>query len=165
MTSSDNNNFVYILMGVCGSGKSTLGSALSQRIQATFIEGDDLHPQQNIAKMSNSIPLDDADRLPWLREITRRCSTELEHNNVVITCSALKKSYRDLLREINGSVKFVHLQGDRDAIVRRMTARSDHFMPEALVSSQFDTLEPTQGEADVIEIDIALPLALQLNQI
>ncbi len=165
MASSDTNNTVYILMGVCGSGKSTLGSALSQRIQATFIEGDDLHPPENIAKMSNSIPLDDADRLPWLLEITRRCNAELEHNSIVITCSALKKSYRDLLRKIQGPVKFVHLQGNRETIMQRMIERSDHFMPKTLVTSQFDTLEPTQDEADVIPIDITIPLEQQLNKI
>jgi len=165
MASSNNNNVVYVLMGVCGSGKSTLGFALSQRIQATFIEGDDFHSQQNIAKMSKSIPLDDADRMPWLQAIARRCSTEIQHNNVVITCSALKKSYRNLLREIDGPVKFVHLLGSPDSILQRMAGRTDHFMPETLVSSQFEALESTRDEADVIEIDIATPLEQQLNKI
>ncbi|ACQ91857.1 carbohydrate kinase, thermoresistant glucokinase family [Tolumonas auensis DSM 9187] len=145
-----------ILMGVSSTGKSSVGAALAKVIGAKFIDGDDLHPRNNILKMSNKQPLNDDDRSPWLERI-RDAAFSLEKKNEtgIIVCSALKKKYRDLIREGNEHVAFLHLAGDFELVLARMQARKGHFMPVELLKNQFETLEsPDASEPDVIHIDI-----------
>ena len=130
-----------ILMGVSGTGKTTVGQALAQALGAKFIDGDDLHPRQNIIKMAASQPLDDDDRQPWLERIADVIfSLEQKNESGVLVCSALKKRYRDRLREGSGNLRFLWLTGDYKCILQRMQQRKGHFMPEALLRSQFAAL-------------------------
>lgn len=140
-----------VIMGVSGSGKSVVGTELAQRLGYAFHDADDFHPESNISKMSAGIPLDDNDRVPWLKEIAN-CISEYENqgNSCVIACSALKKSYRDILR-VSSSVVFVFLKGSPETILPRVQAREDHFMPAALLESQFSVLE---APTDAIEVEI-----------
>jgi len=135
----------YVIMGVAGCGKSSVGQAIADQIGATFVDGDDLHPAANIAKMSAGDPLNDADRAPWLQAVgTALASTA---SPCIIACSALKKSYRDIIRtNANTPVTFLHLHGDRAVIEGRMSAREGHFMPVSLLDSQFAALEPLEGD-------------------
>ncbi|WP_368163574.1 gluconokinase [Aeromonas sp. R6-2] len=144
-----------IVMGVSGSGKSSVGARVAEAIGAKFIDGDDLHPRANIQKMANGTPLNDADRAPWLERI-RDAAYSLEHKNEtgIIVCSALKRQYRDLIRDGNRSVRFLFLDGEFNLILERMKARQGHFMKEAMLQSQFTTLERPEGETGVIRIDI-----------
>ena len=145
-------------MGVCGCGKSSFGYCLSGAIGATFIEGDTLHPPANIDKMSKGIPLTDKDRLPWLESIVSQTRTLLDTGqSVVVACSALKLSYRQMLRQIDNSLHFAHLCGNREIIEDRMNNRIDHFMPMSLLESQINTLQSTANESDVIELNLQLP--------
>jgi gluconokinase len=144
-----------VVMGVAASGKTTVAEGLAQTLHATYLEGDDFHPPANIAKMSNGIPLTDADRWPWLSAV---CHALASHDRVVVTCSALKKSYRDLLRTA-GSVRFVYLDIDRDVALARIASRKGHFMTSQMIESQFATLEvPGPDEPDVVRIDAGLSL-------
>lgn len=144
-----------IVMGVSACGKSTVGQLLANRIGAKFIDGDDLHPKANILKMSRGEPLDDKDREPWLERI-RDAAFSLESKNEtgVLVCSALKKSYRDQIREGNSNVTFLFLDGDFELILERMRSRTGHFMKENMVRSQFDVLERPTNEHQVITVDI-----------
>lgn len=145
-----------ILMGVSGSGKSTVGAAVAREIQAKFIDGDDLHPRANIQKMSRGQPLNDDDRTPWLQRLND-AAYSLNHKNEtgIIICSALKRRYRDLLRKDNDNMVFVYLKGSFDVILTRLQTRSGHFMPIDLLKSQFEALEePESDEKDIICIDI-----------
>ncbi|KAA8996417.1 gluconokinase [Affinibrenneria salicis] len=145
-----------ILMGVSGSGKSSVGAALARAIKAKFIDGDDLHPRANIQKMASGLPLNDEDRAPWLERLND-AAYSLRHKNEtgIIVCSALRKRYRDLLRHGNEGMIFLHLKGSFDLILQRHQARAGHFMPTGLLKSQFDTLEePGADEPDVLAIDI-----------
>lgn len=145
-----------LLMGVSSTGKSSVGTALAQAINAKFIDGDDLHPKSNILKMSSGKPLDDTDRDPWLTRIRDAAfSIGHKHEQGVIVCSALKRCYRDQIRDGNDHLIFLHLHGDFELVAQRMLQRKDHFMPQSLLKSQFETLEqPTADETDVIEISI-----------
>ncbi|PVZ84593.1 gluconate kinase [Serratia sp. S1B] len=145
-----------ILMGVSGSGKSTIGAAVAQEIKAKFIDGDDLHPRANIQKMANGQPLNDDDRAPWLQRLND-VAYSLNHKSEtgIIVCSALKRRYRDQLRKDNDNMVFIYLKGSFEVIQARLQARSGHFMPSNLLKSQFDTLEePSADEPDVICVDI-----------
>lgn len=144
-----------IVMGVCASGKSTIGEKIAQRLGAKFIDGDDLHPKANIQKMSRGEPLNDDDRKPWLERI-RDAAFSLESKNEqgIIVCSALKKSYRDQIRDGNQNVTFLFLDGSFDLIMSRMTARKGHFMKSNMVESQFNTLERPDNEDQVAVVDI-----------
>ena len=144
-----------IVMGVCGSGKSSIGLKVANALGAKFIDGDDLHPRANIQKMAAGNPLNDEDRAPWLERI-RDAAYSLERKNElgVIVCSALKKQYRDQIREGNDSVHFLFLDGSQSLILDRMRARKGHFMREGMVKSQFETLERPDGEAGVFRVDI-----------
>ncbi|AJJ12334.1 carbohydrate kinase, thermoresistant glucokinase family protein [Yersinia rohdei] len=145
-----------IVMGVSGSGKTTVGEAVARRIHAKFIDGDDLHPRANIQKMGSGHPLNDEDRLPWLERLSD-AAYSLNHKNEtgIIVCSALKRRYRDRLREGNPEMVFLYLQGSFDVIMERLKARSGHFMPTDLLKSQFEALEePGPEEPDVICVDI-----------
>ncbi len=143
-------------MGVSGSGKTVIGKALAPRINAEFIDGDNLHSQRNVDKMAAGIPLTDADRLDWLLLIAKVGREHVAHGtSCIIACSALKKSYRNLLRTDNPTIRFVYLKGSFDLIHDRITKRSHQYMPPTLLKSQFDTLEePLGDELDVVTISI-----------
>jgi gluconokinase len=146
-----------VLMGVSGCGKTAVGKALAARLGVAFRDGDDLHPPENVAKMSRGEPLDDADRWPWLTQVGRALAES--EGPMIIGCSALKRSYRDhIVREAGGPVGFVHLAGAREVIEARMKARKGHFMPPALLTSQFATLEPPGPDENAITVDIDQPI-------
>lgn len=133
---------VIILMGVAGAGKTTIGTALATALGWSFYEGDDFHPPSNIDKMTRGIALTDADRLPWLHALRSVIDTCVADNrDTVMTCSALKRTYRDILSTGHDAVRFVYLQGTYDLIQQRLQARQEHFMPAELLRSQFTTLE------------------------
>ena len=129
-----------VVMGVSGSGKSTVGAALAQRLRVPFIDADTLHPQANIAKMAAGEPLNDDDRYPWLEKVGQWLAGHRDGG--VVSCSALKRNYRDRLRMRCPRLEFLHLSGSPELIGGRLAARSGHFMPPALLQSQFDALEP-----------------------
>ena len=142
---------VVVVMGVSGSGKSTVAGILAGQLGWDFAEGDDLHPVANVAKMSAGIPLTDEDRWPWLDRI----AAWIHHHTAsgvpgIITCSALKRSYRDKLSGDN--VVFVHLAGTKDVIGQRLTARLDHYMPATLLDSQIATLEPPEADENALSV-------------
>lgn len=136
---------VLVVMGVSGSGKSTLAATLADQLGWDLAEGDDMHPAANVEKMQAGTPLTDDDRWPWLDLVAAWIREHLESGSPgVVTCSALKRSYRDVLRA--PGVVFVHVAGDTGTIEQRMTARSGHFMPTSLLASQLATLEPPQPD-------------------
>jgi gluconokinase len=144
---------VLVLMGVSGSGKSTVAALLAGRLGWPFVEGDDLHPAANVAKMAAGHPLDDNDRWPWLAKIAawiqeRHAAGE----SGVVTCSALKRRYRDVLR--GPGVRFVDLVGTKEQIAERLLARHGHFMPASLLDSQFADLEPPDPDEDALTVEI-----------
>ena len=140
---------IVVLMGVSGAGKTTLGELLAQRLGWKLIEGDDYHPRENVAKMAAGIPLQDADRWPWLDALNRRIRGE---RNAIVTCSALKESYRRRLLAGIADARIVYLHAPRDLIAERVAGRKHKFMPASLLDSQFATLEPP---ADAIDIDVS----------
>jgi gluconokinase len=148
-------------MGVCGSGKTTVGKAIAERFNATFIDGDDLHPRANVIKMRSGTPLTDDDRKPWLERVSDVFfALSNTSSSGVVVCSALKRKYRDLIRLGNAGIIFVHLYADKQVILDRMAKRKGHFMKAGMVDSQFATLEfpdPAQ-EKDVINIDVNAPI-------
>jgi gluconokinase len=136
-----------IVMGVSGSGKSTVAEGLVDRLGWEFAEGDDFHPPENVAKMRSGTPLDDEDRWPWLRRLADWIGErERAGRNVVLTSSALKRSYRDLLSDGHPSVWFAHVTADPELIRERMQRRAGHYMPVSLLDSQLATLEPLQDD-------------------
>jgi gluconokinase len=145
---------LIVVMGVSGSGKSTVGAALAQRLRVPFADADDFHPPANIAKMTAGHALDDDDRHPWLEAIGEWL-VQHEGGGGVMSCSALKRSYRDQLRRHCPSVEFLHLHGTRDVIARRQASRPGHFMPASLLDSQFATLEALAPDekGQVVEVD------------
>ncbi|MGG7100396.1 gluconokinase [Rhodococcus sp. 24CO] len=146
-------NPVLVVMGVSGSGKSTVGGMIAGAMGWDLQEGDDLHPQANIEKMATGHPLNDDDRWPWLDKIAQWITHHTDAGQPgIVTCSALKRSYRDILRGEN--VVFVHLAGSRDQIGQRLTARLDHYMPPSLLDSQISTLEPIDPDEQAIIIDV-----------
>ncbi len=145
---------IIILMGVSGSGKTTVGQHLARELGWHFYEGDQFHPPQNVAKMSAGIPLSDEDRRPWLDQLAQLIDDCLAQNQpAIIACSALKHIYRQQLRGSDSRVRFVYLQGTYDTILRRMQERGDHFMRPEMLRSQFETLEPPNGE-DALYVSI-----------
>ena len=167
MSSSDHDALsseapvVLVVMGVSGSGKTTVGRLLAERLGWPFFEGDDLHPDANVEKMEGGEPLADGDRQPWLEEI-RDLAARLvaEERSGVIACSALKEAYRDLITVKAGdAMRFLYLDGDFDQIEQRLDGRSDHYMPTDLLQSQFDALEePNRDADDVLAVDVDRPL-------
>ncbi|MEG3613713.1 gluconokinase [Isoptericola haloaureus] len=145
-----------VVMGVSGCGKSTVGALLAARWHARFVDADDLHPASNVAKMSAGEPLTDADRAPWLRRTGEVIAETADAGRaVVVACSALRRTYRDMLRDgAGGDVAFVHLTADRDLLVERTTCRTDHFMPPALLDSQLATLEPLASDETGTTVDV-----------
>lgn len=141
-----------VVMGVSGSGKSTVGAALAQRLRVPFADADDFHPEANIVKMTAGHALDDDDRRPWLDAIGEWLAAHASGG--VMSCSALKHAYRDQLREHCPDVAFLHLAGTPDVIGRRQASRPGHFMPASLLASQFETLEPLSDDEHGIAIDV-----------
>ena len=153
---------IIIVMGVSGSGKTSVGEKLAESLGYKFADADDFHSLENIEKMHNGIALDDADRLPWLQKIQdviKHCLSEKK--NLVLTCSALKESYRQMLL-IDRDVKLVYLKGSFELIHKRLKERLNHFMSEKLLKSQFDTLEEP---LDAIAVDISEPLEVIVKNI
>jgi gluconokinase len=143
---------IVVVMGVSGSGKTSVGRRVAEALGWPFIEGDDFHPPENVAKMAAGIALDDSDRWPWLDRLAEEIGTiAARGGNAVVACSALKQSYRDRLvaKAPPGSVRFVHLTGTFDEIAARLAARKHRYMPASLLASQFATLEPP---TDAIEV-------------
>jgi gluconokinase len=147
----------FILMGVSGSGKTSVGEALAKRLGWDFYDADDFHPPENVVKMANGIPLNDSDRAPWLARLHDLISSSLKADRPgVLACSALKESYRQQLLGGNQTVQIVYLKGSYDLIWSRMEKRTDHYMKPDMLKSQFDTLEePT----DALTIEISMPVA------
>ena len=141
-----------VVMGVSGSGKSTVGSALAQRLRVPFLDADTLHPPANIAKMSAGEPLNDDDRYPWLEKVGEWLAGHRDGG--VVACSALKRKYRDQLHAHCPKVEFLYLRGSAELIGHRLAARSSHFMPAALLQSQFDALEPLGADERGVVIDL-----------
>ena len=147
---------IVVAMGVCGSGKTSVGKIIASRMNWPFIEGDDLHPPANKAKMASGVPLTDEDRWPWLdRIVDRMRAIEKAGGSAVVACSALRQAYRDRLRRSGADLRFLHLTGDASLIRRRMDNRSDHFMPAGLLDSQLAILEPARPDEDLYEVDIS----------
>ena len=144
---------IVIVAGVSGSGKTTVGALLADRLGWPFTDGDDLHPAANVAKMRAGIPLADADRLPWLRAIAAWMDERIARgDDAVVACSALKRSYRDLLLDGRPAARMVFLAPDREVLARRLAARHGHFFPGQLLGSQFDTLEPPAPDERVLTV-------------
>jgi gluconokinase len=157
---------VLVVMGVAGVGKSTLGEALAERLGWPFQEGDALHPAANIAKMKAGQPLTDADRLPWLDAIGAWIDGQLGAGcSGVVTCSALKRAYRDRLAKGHTGVTFVFIELDQARVAERMASRQGHFMPPSLLASQFAALEPPGPDEPVIVVDGAAPVSAQVEAV
>lgn len=145
-------------MGVSGCGKSEIGRRLADRLGLAYVEGDDDHPAVNVSKMAAGKPLDDADRQDWLLILQARIRAARERGiGLVLSCSALKRRYRDLLRQGDPALRFVHLAGERALIAARMQARGDHFMPLTLLDSQLRDLEPLAPDENGLRLDIRQP--------
>jgi gluconokinase len=155
---------ILIVMGVAGTGKSTVAGLLAERLNWEFQEGDALHPPANVAKMSAGMPLTDEDRWPWLDAIGAWIKEKTRRGEPgILTCSALKRSYRDRLRGPN--VIFVFLNGPREVIAARMARRADHFMPPALLNSQLATLEPPTADENVLAVDLGTTPADEVAEV
>jgi gluconokinase len=155
-----------VVMGVSGSGKSTIGEKLAQQLGWSYEDGDRFHPASNVAKMSAGQPLTDEDRRPWLQaianEIDRVCKAG-EHG--VIACSALKRPYRDVLVHGRKDVRIIYLRGTRDLIASRLALRKGHFMPPGLLASQFGTLEPPDASENPVTVSIDAPIEIIVDDI
>ncbi|PRZ36577.1 gluconate kinase (SKI family) [Antricoccus suffuscus] len=146
-----------VTMGVSGSGKTTAGRALAERLGVPYADADDFHSESNIAKMASGTPLTDADRWPWLEAVGAWLGRH-QSGGGVMGCSALRVAYRDVLRKHAPGVLFVHLEGERSVVVRRVAERSGHFMPAALVDSQYATLEELEPRERGLVVDFDLPI-------
>lgn len=142
-------------MGVSGSGKSLIGAALARELGVSFVEGDEYHPPENVERMSRGIPLTDRDRAAWLQALAARIrDATMKGEGLVLTCSALKRSYRDILRAESASLRFVFLSGPRTLIAERLAGRRGHFMPASLLESQLATLEEPSPDEGAWTCDI-----------
>lgn len=150
------NPYAIIVMGVSGSGKSSIGEEMAKELRLPFMEGDSLHPASNVEKMSKGIPLTDEDRMPWLDKIGEVMKASLaKGESIIVSCSALKRIYRDRLRSAaGGNLFFVYLEGSKELLTDRMGHRTGHFMPASLLESQLATLEVPTGEKGVVTVDI-----------
>ena len=154
-----------IIMGVSGCGKSTVGERLGARTRIPFIEGDTLHPPRNVALMAAGTPLTDEDRAGWLDDIASRFGALEADAGLIISCSALKRKYRDRLRAACPDLRFIHLHGDKTLLEQRLQYRTGHYMPPSLLTSQLQTLEPPSSDEPAITLDIALPTDQLVEQI
>ncbi|MGZ4600032.1 MAG: gluconokinase [Oryzihumus sp.] len=148
---------IAVVMGVSGSGKTTVGQELAARLGVPYADADEFHPPANIAKMSAGVPLDDTDRAPWLRAIAGWLADH-RATGAVVSCSALKRRYRDVLRAPVGHLPFLHLDGDPGVVAQRVAGRPGHFMPASLVASQFADLEPLGSDEEGMVADLAAPV-------
>jgi len=150
---------IYVIMGVAGSGKTTIGERLAHALDIPFVEGDDLHPPANIERMAQGIPLTDEDRRPWLLAIAQRLrEAEQSGSGLVVTCSALKRSYREVLVHGRDDVtRFVYLRGSQPTIAERLARRRGHFMPASLLESQFAALQEPGADEHPAVYDIREP--------
>jgi gluconokinase len=159
------NTTIAIVMGVSGSGKTTVGQTLAAQLNWQFKDADDFHPPENREKMSRGIPLNDADRQPWLRAMRQAIATAIaQGQNLVLSCSALKVAHRQTLADDWDALKWIYLQGSFELIQARMNQRQNHFMPAELLQSQFDTLEPPDPQA-ALYVDAALPVTAIVQEI
>ena len=165
MTPSSTRPPVVVVMGVSGCGKSTLGRALAEALGVPYVEGDELHPARNVVLMAAGTPLTDADRAGWLDRIGERLAqADRLGTGAVVTCSALKRIYRDRLRQASPSLRLLHLHGDPGLLAERIGQRTGHYMPPTLLPSQLQTLEvPALDEAAVV-LDIATPPEVLVSQ-
>lgn len=156
----------WVVMGVSGCGKSTVGQALAQELGVPFVEGDQFHPPANVAKMSAGMPLDDEDRAGWLLALQAQIrEARAGGAGLVLSCSALKRRYRDLLREGDPALRFAHLDGPRELIAARMQARAGHYMPPSLLDSQLRDLEALQPDEAGVLLDIGSAPGQQVARI
>lgn len=152
---------VLVMMGVSGCGKSTVAALLAGRLGWPLEEGDDLHPASNVEKMAAGHPLTDADRAPWLRKVAAWVEHQLDAGQSgVVTCSALKHSYRDVINRRGSGILFVYLSGDRETIAARLAARQGHYMPARLLDSQFGDLEEPGPDEPSITLNVGPPAAV-----
>lgn len=152
-------------MGVSGAGKTTLATGLAHTLNVRFEEGDALHPRANVEKMAAGQALSDEDRAPWLARVREWIDTQLDHGQSgIITCSALKRAYRDALRAKRTNVVFVYIEGDEDLIRQRLDGRTGHFMPPTLLASQFAALEPPADDEHAITVSAADPPQDQIRK-
>jgi gluconokinase len=145
-----------VVMGVSGSGKTTIGALLAAEVGVRFADGDSLHPLENVRKMASGVPLDDADRAPWLDTVGDVLATSLD--GLVVACSALRRQYRDIIRARCPQAVFVHLSGTREVLASRLARRSTHFMPSSLLDSQLETLELLGADERGGTVDIGTPV-------
>jgi gluconokinase len=149
---------LVVVMGVSGCGKSTVGRLIAQRLACEFLEGDDLHPPRNLERMAAGIALTDHDRRDWLKAIAEQLAdAHAARYGLIVSCSALKRSYRNQLRTASSELAFVHIHGSLDVLEARMLSRTGHFMPPSLLASQLQTLEPPGPDERCITLDAALP--------
>ncbi len=148
----NNKGTAWVVMGVSGCGKSSIGAKLALELGVPFIEGDAFHSQANVAKMSAGIPLTDDDRRDWLLNLRDKLAAR--EGGAVLSCSSLKRAYRDLLSSAGGDVRFAHLAGQREVLLERVSNRPGHYMPPSLLDSQLSTLEPLQPDEAGITLDI-----------
>jgi len=150
---------IAVIMGVSGSGKTTIGRVLARRLGWLFLEGDALHPPENIAKMKAGHPLDDEDRAPWLAAVAARIDQWRDDGKCgVVACSALKRRYRDIIIGGRADVRLIYLEGSRALIGERLAQRHDHFMPASLLDSQFAALQPPTADEDAITVPVDVPV-------
>jgi carbohydrate kinase (thermoresistant glucokinase family) len=141
-----------VVMGVSGSGKSTVGKRIAEELGADFVDADDLHPRENKERMAAGLPLRDSDRWPWLRTVGEHLAAAPA--GMIVACSALRRSYRDALRDSDPSVVFVHLAGPQELVAHRMAGRGHEFMPDSLLASQYATLEALEADEPHLEVDL-----------
>jgi carbohydrate kinase (thermoresistant glucokinase family) len=166
MTTAPPGPIVVVMMGVSGSGKTTVGTALARRLGWTFQEGDDFHPPDNITKMAAGHPLTDADRVPWLARVEAWIAGQLAAGRSgVIACSALKRAYRDRIVGGRAEVRLAYLEGSPDLIAQRLERRRGHFMPPALLASQLADLQPPALDEAAILVDIGDPIDIQVDHV
>jgi carbohydrate kinase (thermoresistant glucokinase family) len=147
-----------VVMGVSGCGKSTVGRLLAARLGVHYVEGDELHPPDNVARMAAGVPLTDADRHGWLQEVAGQLANATSQaRGVVVSCSALKRRYREQLRAAAPDLRFIHLQGTEALLRERLAARRGHYMPASLLQSQLDTLEPPAADEPALSLSIEAP--------
>ncbi|MCO5994008.1 gluconokinase [Actinoallomurus rhizosphaericola] len=156
-------NPIVLIMGVSGSGKTTIGAMLAGRLGWKYAEADDFHPPANVEKMHAGIPLTDEDRWPWLRAIATWMAEQTDP--AVVTCSALKRKYRDVLREPRPDARLVYLDGSKELIAARLAARHGHFFPRQLLDSQFADLEPPAPDEDALAVSIDQPIEAIVEEI